>query len=47
MIRLRHVTAGRVHNALRFAGRAAGVQHEERMFGVERLGRTIRRTLRP
>ena len=38
------VAGGRVADALRFAGRAAGVEDEERVFAVERLGGAIGRT---
>ena len=37
----KQIAAGSVKNALRFAGRSAGVKDEKRMFAVERLGRTI------
>ena len=40
------VVAGRgVHDALRLAGRAAGVEDEERVFAVERLGGAVGRGL--
>ena len=35
-----HVAARRVHDALGFACRTAGVKHEQRMLGIQRLGRT-------
>ena len=35
------VAAGAVENAFRFAGRAGGVEHEERMLRVEGLGRVF------
>ena len=37
-VRVHHVAAGRVHDALRLAGRAARVENEERVLGIERLG---------
>ena len=42
-VRAEHVAAGGVHDPLRLAGRTAGVEDEERMLGVERFGRAIRR----
>ena len=35
-----HVSAGRMHDAFRFARRSAGIQHEQRMFGIQRFRRT-------
>ena len=41
--RAEQIAGGRVQDALGFAGRAAGVEDEERMLAVERLGRAIGR----
>src|SRR6185503_8784730 len=38
---LDRVAAGCVHQTFGFAGRAGGVEDVERIFGVERLGRTV------
>ena len=38
---LREVAAGRVQDALRLGGRAAGVEDVERVLGVKRLGRAL------
>ena len=40
------IAAGGVHNALRLAGGAGGVEDVERMLGVERLGRAVVGSLR-
>ena len=37
------IAAGGVHDALRRAGRAGGVEDEQRVFRVHRLGRAIAR----
>ena len=44
---LREVAAGRVQDALRLGGRARRVEDEQRVLGVERLGRALRRPRPP
>lgn len=39
------VSGGRVDNTLRLAGRAGGIQDEERVLGRHRLRRAVRRNL--
>src|ERR1700683_1996624 len=39
---MREIAAGRMNDALRFAGGAGGVEREQGMLRVERLGGTVR-----